>query len=329
MDEWENAEKLKLLLENAEKLASIMDKRNEMNKDLVNMAEKLGLLNPELEKLPEFCKIVSEVAKRNQALALSLVANAMTHFSLEISDVKLELGFSGFAITEPSSGSDIKEISTKIKNGRLWGTKTLITNAELARNFAVLAKSESGYFLCFIDRDGTTIRKLNVSAFRGSGIGVLKMDGVKARAVVEDGIKITSSVLNYSRPAFSSIAVGIAEKCLEVAVNYSKRRIVFGKTVFDHHKMRLAECYAEVEALKAVIDKASRHPNTKNSAVCKLLAAKTVKKVVDCSLQVLAGHGLIRGGYIERAYRDAKAFDIGEGTSEIMKLLLSRYLSSF
>ena len=78
--------------------------------------------------------------------------------------------------------------------------------------------------------------------------------------------------------------------------------------------------------MRSVIEKASRNPDPENSAVCKLLAAKTVKHVADCSVQVLAGHGLIKGCYLERAYRDAKAFDVGEGTTEIMKLILSKYL---
>lgn len=317
---------LETLLSEAEKLARIMDDRNEMREELVSLADKLGLLKPEIKELPDFCETVRRIAGKNQAFALTLVANAMSHFSLQLSKTELDLGLSGFALTEPGSGSDMRKISTRFENGKLWGVKTLITNAELAENFAVLAKSGDKYLLCFVERDEVLVRKLNVSAFRGSGIGVVKLRGARAEEVVEDGLKMASSVLNHSRPAFSSVALGIAERCLEIAVNYAKRRKVFGKTVFDLQKLKLAECHAEIEALRSVIEKASRNPDPENSAVCKLLAAKTVKHVADCSVQVLAGHGLIKGCYVERAYRDAKAFDVGEGTTEIMKLILSKYL---
>ncbi len=320
----------KLLLK-AEKLANEMDEKNEMSPELIKLAEKCDLLNPDVKNLNDFCEKVKEIAKRNQSLALSIVANSMTYFALQLSGYQTgyqsdEKKLSCFALTEPRSGSDIKNLKTTFseKVEKVIGTKTLVTNAELAEVFTVLAKCESGSVLC-ICSDCYEVRKLNVSCFRGSGISAVKFDN-KTEIVIKDGVKLAMEVLNYSRPAFSAIALGISEKCLEIAINYAKRRKAFGKRISDFQalKFSLADCMADVYSLKCLIEKASYKPDAFKSAVCKLVAAKTVKKVTDTALQVIAGHGLIRGCYVERAYRDAKAFEIGEGTSEVMKLIISR-----
>ncbi len=319
-------EKLRELISKAKKLAVPMDERNEMNAKLIELAEEAKLLNPEVDELPEFCDKVRQVARANQAFALSIVANAMVSFASQLCQLDMPSGLKAFALTEPSSGSDLKNISTTF-NGKVRGVKTLVTNAELAEVFAVLAREESGYTLCFVSGKDAEIRKLNVSAFRGSGISAVKFDA-NVICKVDDGLKIALQTLNYSRPAFSAIALGISEECLNRALKYAYKRKAFGKSVLDFQSVSfaLAECCAEVEALRAVVEKASRKPDAYNSAVCKLLAAKTVKKVTDCAMQVLAGHGLVRGGYVERAYRDAKAFDVGEGTSEMMKLAISKLM---
>ncbi len=300
-----------------------MDRGNEMKIELIEKAKEFGLLNlkPEGE---EFLKIVEELSKRNQSLALSLVANSM--FLVEFEEWGSAETLHAFAITEPKSGSDLKACRTKLNDGKVYGVKTLVTNAELAESFAVLASESGRLKLCVVRRDDKVkVRKLNVSSFRGSGIGVVKFDGAEAEDVKEEGTKAVMRTLTYSRPFFSAIALGMSERCLEVAINYAKRRRAFGKSVLEFQgvSFQLAECVTEVEALRCLISEALRK-REHLSAVCKLFAAKTVKKVTDVCLQVLAGHGLIRGGYVERAYRDAKAFDVGEGTSEIMKLLISR-----
>ncbi len=304
-----------------------MDKKNEMNPELIRLAKKCGLLNPKIENLLDFCKIVEDIAKVNQSFALSIVANAMTCFALDLSDIQPENELSSFSLTEPTSGSDIKNLKTFYDFKIVKGVKTLVTNAEMAKNFMVLAKTEKGEVLCLCKRKNNciSVRKLDTTAFRGSGIGVVKFN-VEPEIVLKDGIRLSLNVLNYSRPAFSAIALGISEKCFEIALNYAKRRKSFNKKLIEHQavKFALAECFAEIESLKSMVYKASKKPNSVTSAVCKLLAAKTIKKVVDCTMQVLGGHSLVRGGYVERAYRDCKAFDIGEGTNEVMKIIISK-----
>ncbi len=334
-----------------------MDEKNEMSKELIEDARELGLLScsplPESngesnadESAEKFLETVIEIAKRNQALALSLVASSMVLVEFRSS----ESGLHAFAVTEPRSGSDLRSCRTRLKNGRIYGVKTLITNAELAEDFAVLALDldsansdrpagstglkSNPLKLCLVYRPGNEsrikVRKINVSAFRGSGIGVVKFDGVRVEEVVEDGAKAVVRILTHSRPLFSAIALGMAERCIETAANYAKRRKAFGKSVIEFQGLsfQLADCLADVEALRGLIYRAFRAGEEKAylSAVCKLFAARAVKKCTDVCMEVLAGHGLVRGGYIERAYRDAKAFDVGEGTSEIMRLIISRKL---
>jgi len=318
-----NSKALEEFLIKAEKLSGKMDEKNEMSRELIEDAGDLGLLSrkPEGE---EFYRTVVEIARRNQSLALSIVASSMV--LVEFGDYTGRLH--AFAVTEPESGSDLKVCKTRIRNGKVYGVKTLITNAELAEDFAVLAVDEDRdkLKLCLVERSGVSVRKLNVSSFRGSGIGVVRFEG--ARVVDEaDGLKAVMNTLNFSRPFFSAIALGISERCLEEAINYARRRKAFGKPVLEYQgiSFQLAECVAEIEALRALIEKAIKsRGETQISAICKLFAAKTVKKVTDVCLQVIAGHGLVKGCYVERAYRDAKAFDVGEGTSEIMKLIISR-----
>jgi len=140
------------------------------------------------------------------------------------------------------------------------------------------------------------------------------------------------ATLSKSRVVFSALGLGIAERCLELAIKYAKERKAFGKIVaeFQGIQWMLAEVSAEIEAVKSLIYRTAKLAEdgdiTKLSAMCKLLIARTAKKAADIAVEIYGGHGLIRGSPVERAYRDAKALDIGEGTSEIMKIVIARQI---
>jgi len=172
---------------------------------------------------------------------------------------------------------------------------------------------------------------------RGSGVASIKFDNVEVPAEnvlleVGKGLKVILATLSKSRVVFSALGMGIAERCLELALRYAKCRKAFGKSVAEFQGIRwmLAELSAEIEAVRTLIyrtaELAEREDITRLSAMCKLLVAKTAKKAADLAVEIYGGHGLIRGSAVERAYRDVKALDIGEGTSEIMKEIIARYL---
>jgi isovaleryl-CoA dehydrogenase len=128
---------------------------------------------------------------------------------------------------------------------------------------------------------------------------------------------------------------GIAERCLEAAVRYAKGRSAFGKKVaeFQGIQWMLAELKAEIESLRSLIyhsarvadgDEKSELDVATLGAICKLKAAKLAKRSSDVAVEIYGGHGIVSTSPVERAYRDAKLLDIAEGTSEVMKIIISR-----
>ena len=345
------------LLELASSKAREMDVKDEMDSELLRFAferkamavtipKELGGMGEGYVKL---CEIVENIAKVNSGLALTITAhhmviNCLRMFGREdmLKDLTKRVG--AFAVTEPHAGSDVSAVKLKAERKEgvfiLNGTKTLITNALFADIFVVLAKVDDRPTALLVERsDGMEFRKLELMGMRGSGVASIKFDNVEVPAEnvlleVGKGLKVILATLSKSRVVFSALGLGIAERCLELALKFSKERKAFGKSIAEFQGIRwmLAELSAEMEAVRSLIYRTAelteREDVTKLSAMCKLLTARVAKKSADLAVEVYGGHGLIKGSAVERAYRDVKALDIGEGTSEIMKEIIAKYLYS-
>ncbi len=346
-------------MEDVIKLASAkayeMDLRDEMDPELLKLTFERKIMAITIpkefggmgESYVKLCEIVENIAKVNSGLALTITAhhmviNCLRMFRHEDALEELTRKVGAFAVTEPQAGSDVSAVRLKAeRKGNAFvlnGTKTLITNALFADIFVVLAKVDEKPTALLVERsDGMEFRKLELMGMRGSGVASIKFDNVEVPAEnvlleVGKGLKVILATLSKSRVVFSALGLGIAERCLELALRYAKCRKVFGKIVSDFQGIRwmLAELSAEIEAVRSLIyrtaELAEREDVTKLSAMCKLLTAKMAKKSADLAVEIYGGRGFVKGSAVERAYRDVKALDIGEGTSEIMKEIIARFL---
>jgi alkylation response protein AidB-like acyl-CoA dehydrogenase len=252
--------------------------------------------------------------------------------------------------TEPKSGTDLASLDMKAeKEGEYYilnGVKTLATNALYAELFVVLARTgkpeegPKGLTLFLVEKgEGVKIEgPLDLMSPKGTGIATIAFEEVKVHesnvlGVEGRGFSPAVKGLALGRIPFSSIAVGIAAGALEEAVRWALKRKAFGKPIFENQgiSFQLAEIAAEIEAVRALIEKACRKvedgemPFLDSSSV-KLLASNLAVKASRIAIQVMGGWGLLKNAKVSRLYKDAKAMEIAEGTNEVQKIIISREL---
>jgi len=345
------------ILKLASARAHYMDVKNEIDADLLKLAFKSGLMAVTLPKnlgglgkgYVDLCEIVRLFGRVNSGFALTLTAhhmvvNCIKEFGTDKWMEKIAKYVGAFAITEPHAGSDISSVRLKAeeKNGFyvLNGVKTFITNGLFADLFVVLAKVEDKPTAFVVERDENVIaKKINLNGFRGCGLASIEFRCVEVPKEnvllgIGKGLRVMLSTLAKSRVVFSALGLGIAERCFELAVKRAKRRKAFGKSISDFQGIRwmIAEVKAEIEALKEYIFKTAKDVDegkdvTLESAICKLLTAKVAKKSADLAVEIYGARGLIKHSAVERAYRDVKSLDIGEGMTEIMKEIIARAIN--
>lgn len=255
--------------------------------------------------------------------------------------------------TEPKSGTDLASLDMKAKKEGesyvLNGVKTLATNALYAKLFVVLARTGKpeegprGLTLFLVEKgEGVKIEgPLELMGTRGTGIATIAFEGVKvqeSRILGTAGRGFSPAVkgLALGRIPFSSIAVGIAAGALEEAVKWALKRKAFGKPIFENQgiSFQLAEIAAEIEAVRALIERACRKVENGetlflDSSSAKLLSSNLAVKATRIAIQVMGGWGLLKSSKVSRLYRDAKAMEIAEGTNEVQKIIISRELERF
>ena len=157
----------------------------------------------------------------------------------------------------------------------------------------------------------------------------------KANRIGEDGFgfKFAMEVLNGGRIGIASQALGIASGAYELALSYSKERIAFGKPIAQHQaiQFKLAEMATKIDAARLLVLKAARLKDegrsfVKESAMAKLYASEIAQQVTNEAVQIHGGYGYVKEYHVERLMRDAKITQIYEGTSEILKIVISREL---
>ncbi len=254
-----------------------------------------------------------------------------------------------FALTEPQAGSDLSSIETRaVSRGgeySLTGVKCFISNAGLAQTYTVFAltdpeKKTKGIsaFVVEANTPGFVLKErtpllsphpIGVIAFEDCRVPRTQLLGQEG-----EGLKIALTTLDTLRCTVGAAAVGLAQRALEEAVQYSRKRRQFGQALaeFQATQFKLADMATELEASRLLVYQAAwtRDHNQSDlkqkSSMAKLYATEAAQRIVDQALQIHGGTGVVVGTPVERLYRDVRALRIYEGTSEIQRLVIARNL---
>ena len=257
-----------------------------------------------------------------------------------------------WGLTEPGSGSDAAGLRTSaVKDGDAWvlnGTKNFITNATYANIAVVLAITDRqdvkhGVTAFAIEMDRKGIRpgkKENKLGMRVSDTAELVMEDCRVPAAnvlgrVGYGFIDAMRVLDGGRISIGALAVGIARGAYEAARDYAKQRTAFGKPIaeFQAIQFMLADMATEIEAARLLCYRAATIQDrsdrvTQFSAMAKLYASEVAVRATERGVQIFGGYGFIKDFPAEKYYRDVKLCTIGEGTSEIQRMVIARQLLS-
>jgi len=259
-----------------------------------------------------------------------------------------------FGLTEPDAGSDSRGTKTKavIKNNE-WvinGSKIFITNgaSDIAIGSTVQAvtgedkKGRKEYTTIIVEK-GTkgysTVPMHGKMMWRASDTAELYFDDCRVPEAnllgkVGDGSKIMLSTLDNGRLSIGAMGLGLAQGAFNLAMQYSHERKQFGKFIytFQNTGFNMADAATKIELARNLLYKAcwlkdNKRPFAKEAAMSKLYCSEIAKEVADVAVQIHGGYGLMKDYDIERFYRDQRLLQIGEGTSEIQRLVIARYLS--
>ena len=253
-----------------------------------------------------------------------------------------------FALTEPNAGSDVSGIqTTATRHGDdyvLNGSKMFITNAGRASWVIVFASTDksAGHrgltgFIVPSDTEGLTVEKhLDKMGQRATDTSALAFQDVKVPAANRlgeegQGFKIAMQTLDHTRPGTAAGAVGVARAAFDYAVEYARERVQFGQPIAMNQGVNflVADMAAEIEAARLLtwqaawmLDQGQRA--TLQSSYAKRFAADTAMKVTTDAVQIFGGYGYMKEYPVEKLMRDAKLFQIYEGTSQIQRLVIAR-----
>jgi alkylation response protein AidB-like acyl-CoA dehydrogenase len=256
---------------------------------------------------------------------------------------------SGIALTEPSVGSDLKGIRlSAVRRDALYvlnGTKTMITQARHANPLVVLAVTDPsadpvhhGFSLLLVERDtpGCTITDIGKLGHRGVELCEVVFDDAEVPAaqllggVEGRGLAQMLSALDRGRIYMAASSVGIARAALESAIRYAGERVAFGKPIAEHQavQLKLAQMAIRVQAARLLTHDAAEtvdagRPASTGAAMAKVFASEAAIECAMDAMRVLGGYGFTLDFPVERYYRDAPLMAIGEGTNEILQLLIA------
>lgn len=256
-------------------------------------------------------------------------------------------GFAAFALTEPDAGSDAGAVkTTAIKDGNeyvLNGSKCFITTSSYADIYVVFANVDLSRGLkglsAFIVEKGTPGLILgkpeDKMGIRLSDTCSITLDDVRIPAAnligkEGQGFKIAMETLNLARPLTAAVAVGIGQRAIQEAVQYAKQRIAFGKPLYKNQAIsfKLADMEIRVQTARSMVAHSmelyQHHlPYIKEAAIAKSYAGDVAVKTALDAIQVLGGYGYTTDYPVEKLLRDAKIFEIFEGTTEIQHITIA------
>lgn len=291
------------------------------------------------------------------AAAVSLGASPIYYFGTEEQKqtylIPLASGkaLGAFGLTEPGAGSDAGSTETRaIRRGNdyvITGTKSFTTNASYAKTVIVTAVTEIkpngrksvSAFIVPTDTPGFSVSKeYDKLGVRGSNTAELILEDVRVPenhllGDPEKGFNQFLYTLDGGRISIGALSVGIAQAAFDAALAYAKERKQFGRTIssFQAIQFKLADMAMQIELARNMVLKAAwlkdrDRPFTKEAAMAKLYASEMCMRVCDQAVQIHGGYGYIKEYPVERYLRDAKLMEIGEGTSEIQRLVIAREL---
>ncbi|MFE5429582.1 acyl-CoA dehydrogenase family protein [Peribacillus simplex] len=291
------------------------------------------------------------------AAAVSLGASPIYYFGTEEQKQKYLVPITtgetlaAFGLTEPNAGSDAGGTrTTAVLEGDEYvinGEKTWITNASYSRTVTVTAvsgkdskgKNIISAFIVPTDTQGLTINSnYEKMGVRASNTCEIILDNVRVpkKNLLGDpdkGFKQFLFTLDGGRISIAALAVGIAQAAFDKALAFSKERIQFGKSIsnFQAIQFKLADMAMEIELARNMVYKAAwlkdnKKPFAKEAAYAKLFASETAFRASNQAIQIHGGSGYMREYEVERYLRDAKLLEIGEGTSEIQRVVIARQL---
>ena len=259
----------------------------------------------------------------------------------------------GFGLTEPTAGSDAGGSKTTAKqDGDDWiinGSKIFITNASCDITLGVTVQAITGTkdngkpeYSCFIVESGTkgfkAVTMHKKMMWRASNTAELYFDNVRVPKEnllgnQGDGFHQMLKTLDGGRLSIGAMGLGGAQGAYEQALKYAKQRNQFGQPIskFQAIAFKLADCAIEIECARNLLYKACWLKNEgrayeKEAAMGKLFCSEVMGRVANHAVQIHGGYGLMKEYDVERFYRDQKLLDIGEGTSEVQRLVISRHI---
>lgn len=277
-----------------------------------------------------------------------LIAGSEAQKTKYLPDLATARKMGAWALTEPGSGSDAAGMTTIAKKeGGEWvlnGVKNLCTNAPVAGTFVIVANTEPAKgnrgissFIVEKGNPGLKIGKIEDKfGVRGSATSQVILEDCRVPdenllGAYNEGFVNALKTLDGGRVSIAAMAVGIAQGAMEEAVRYSKDRKQFGKPIseFQGVQWHLADMAVNIDAARLLTYRAAwledrGLPFKKEAAMAKLLSSETSMLVCNKALQVHGGYGYVSDYPVERMLRDAKLTEIGEGTSEIQRLVIAR-----
>ena len=307
-----------------------------------------------------FCVAIEELGRVDSSMAITLSAavglgaNPIFHFGTEeqrqawLPDLLAGRKLGAFGLTEPDAGSDAGATRTKAAlDGDEWvidGAKAFITNSgtEITSVVTVTARTGPGEVSAIVVPAGTPgfvveppYRKMGWHASDTHG---LRFDGCRVPAANllgerGAGFKQFLAILDEGRIAISALAVGLAQACLEQSVAYAKERNAFGGPIGRYQAVafKCADMAVAVENARNLLYKAAAlkdhgRPFKQAAAIAKLYSTEAAVTATREATQIFGGYGFIDETPVSRFYRDAKILEIGEGTSEVQRLVIARQL---
>ncbi len=303
----------------------------------------------------ELCLVVEEISRVCSAIAVSYAASALGTFILMdygteeqkkkyLPDTASGKKLAAFALTEPQAGSDaaaIKTTADKVPGGYVInGTKQFITNGGEAELYTVIAltdktKGPRGASALLVEKGTPGFsfgRKEHKMGIRASSTRELIFkdcfvpeENLIGRAGM--GFLLTMKLLDRSRPGIGAQALGIAQGAMEAAVDYTERRIQFGKPLIAQPVVQdiIGNMAAQIEAARALIYATARMIDsgvknyTEQSAICKVFASDMAMQVTTDAVQICGGAGYMRDYPLEKMMRDAKITQIYEGSNQVLR----------
>lgn len=308
----------------------------------------------------EYITVIEEISKVDPSIGLSVAAhnslctNHILSFGNDeqkrrwIPDLATGRHIGAWGLTEHNTGSDAGGMNTTaVKDGDFWvlnGAKNFITHGISGEVAVVIArtgeKGDSRGMTAFVVEKGTpgfsSGKKENKLGMRASETAELVFDNCRIPdenrlGPVGDGFIQAMKILDGGRISIGALALGIAKGAYEAALKYSKERHQFGKPIsaFQGIAFKLADMATEIEASELLLQKAahlkeSHQPVTTAGAMAKMYASEVCVKVSNEAVQIHGGYGYTKDFPVEKFYRDSKLCTIGEGTTEIQKLVISR-----